>query len=575
VNFYRTEVNKFLDDIVNKYKDTNENIQAIEGIGKKFGQPKRIVNDILINIKMKCNQAYEGIEKTYKNLENTINNFNNINNKEKLEESIKKNELTKEVRKDLLKINNCIWNYGKYIEAFKEKLLNTYQLMRVNLKEDSESTEITEKEDIDLDQNLKNEEILSLGVLGKLLLDPNSQTQVSNKKGSSSNTNEPNYNNEISLIDEKLRSECAKVYTGNFAKYLNPTEKMPDSLRKFLDQQKIEMEKFRKKFIKDLRTLSQNLYKLSINIPEPIMKFIFLNNNFNTETKRNEIKTNFDKEKKISDDIQDDLNKSLGPYLANPTYINTVHELDSKEKLRNEKFLNVINETQFNLLLNEETNSNQFIIRILNNFKSLLTLFDNFIFEEEYIILGDEEYFKVRENYNDLLKLKDSIEKINENPDATGNKKNVNNNKVTSADFDLDSKRTFKKIFKGLNYNKGKINYYKYFENLIKNYVENAEDKIEVLNNFYNNDKYSENLTGIKLKNNGNLIKFRDLYYKNHSEEFNKNVEKFINLYNLERENELGSNQNWNKLIGNLNEILQKYEKYMSKDDENNNNNNN
>ena len=280
------------------------------------------------------------------------------------------------------------------------------------------------------------------------------------------------------------------------------------------------------------------------------------------------------KEKKISDEIQDDLNKNLGPYLSNPLYINILHDLDSKEKQRNEKFLNVINETQFNLLLNEETNSNEFIIRLLNNFKSLLILFDNFIFEEEYIILGDEEYFKVRENYNELLKLKDNIEKINENPDATGNKKNVNNNKLTSADFDLDSKRTFKKIFKGLNYNKGKINYYKYFENLIKNYVENAEEKIEVLNNFYNNDKYSENLTGIKLKNNGNLIKFRDLYYKNHSEEFNKNVEKFINLYNLERENELGSNQNWNKLIGNLKENIKEYEKYNTSDTINNTENN-
>ena len=119
---------------------------------------------------------------------------------------------------------------------------------------------------------------------------------------------------------------------------------MPDSLRKFLDKEKIEMEKFRKKFVKDLRTLSQNLYKLSINIPEPINKFIFLNNNFNTENKRNEIELNFQKEKKISDDIQDDLNKNLGPYLSNPLYMNILHDLDSKEKSRNEKFLNVINE---------------------------------------------------------------------------------------------------------------------------------------------------------------------------------------------------------------------------------------
>ena len=40
------------------------------------------------------------------------------------------------------------------------------------------------------------------------------------------------------------------------------------------------METLRKKFVKDLRTLSQNLYKLSINIPESIIKFIYLNTLF-------------------------------------------------------------------------------------------------------------------------------------------------------------------------------------------------------------------------------------------------------------------------------------------------------
>ena len=54
----------------------------------------------------------------------------------------------------------------------------------------------------------------------------------------------------------------------------------------------------------------------------------------------------------------------------------------------------MINETQFNLIQNEEENSKNFTTRLLNNFTALMTLFDNFIFEEEFISLGDEEYFK-------------------------------------------------------------------------------------------------------------------------------------------------------------------------------------
>ena len=33
----------------------------------------------------------------------------------------------------------------------------------------------------------------------------------------------------------------------------------------------------------------------------------------------------------------------------------------------------------------------------------------NFIFEEEFIPLGDDEYFKKRQNFNELLKLKSTL----------------------------------------------------------------------------------------------------------------------------------------------------------------------
>jgi len=63
-----------------KYKIMSEFIMAKDGVGKKFGASKRLVHDILINIKMKCNQAKEGIEVLFSKLNNiTDTNKKNCN----------------------------------------------------------------------------------------------------------------------------------------------------------------------------------------------------------------------------------------------------------------------------------------------------------------------------------------------------------------------------------------------------------------------------------------------------------------------------------------------------------------
>ena len=140
-------------DIENKYDLANENIMAKEGMGKKFGAPKRLVNDIIINIKIKCNLAQEGLNNLYKELVKMINNFNDIKDLNKLNEALLKNELPLNVRKQLQKINNCVWNYGKYIEAFKQNVLDTYQLSRVIMKENIESNEIIQKDVLKMMKN--------------------------------------------------------------------------------------------------------------------------------------------------------------------------------------------------------------------------------------------------------------------------------------------------------------------------------------------------------------------------------------------------------------------------------------
>lgn len=55
-----------------KYQSVTENIQAKESVGKKFGSPKRLANDVIINIKMKCNQAQEGLDNLYNKISDLV-----------------------------------------------------------------------------------------------------------------------------------------------------------------------------------------------------------------------------------------------------------------------------------------------------------------------------------------------------------------------------------------------------------------------------------------------------------------------------------------------------------------------
>ena len=386
-------------------------------------------------------------------------------------------------------------------------------------------------------------------------MDPNANNPSDKKKGATGN--EPSYNSEIANIDDKIRSECAKIYVGNYAKYLNPQEKLPDSLIPFLEDIKREMEIMRLRCIKDLRTFCQNLYNFSLNIPACVIKFIYSHANMNLTNKTNEIMDLFTNSKELSDKTKNDLNIKLGPYLANPFFSKELKIIEATDNERSTNYVKNINETQFNLIQTEEENSKNFTIRLLNNFTALMTLFDNFIFEEEFISLGDEEYFKKREDYNQLLKLKETLEEKSGGGDAKkpADKKGAGD----LSKYNLESKRTFKKMFKGLNFKNGKINYYDMFNKIVKDYVENSEEKIKVLETEYRKDNWSKSIAGIKLQNNKNLFKERNNYYKLHCESFNKNIKDDINKFNQLRLEELEYKYKWDEMVKDLRNTLKKF----------------
>ncbi len=162
---------------------------------------------------------------------------------------------------------------------------------------------------------------------------------------------------------------------------------------------------------------------------------------------KNKIEINFKSIEDNSEKTKHEIYSQLGPYLANPYYHENLIRIETREELRSKQFLEEINQNQINILENEEKMSEIFYKRMANNFEALTTILDNFIFEEEYISLGDEEYFKERKDYNTLLKLK---------PENKGN-------------LNMDSKRTFKKIYFGLDRNLLKINYYEKYQDFILN----------------------------------------------------------------------------------------------------------
>ena len=154
-----------------------------------------------------------------------------------------------------------------------------------------------------------------------------------------------------------------------------------------------------------------------------------------------------------------------------------------------------------------------------------------------------------------------TIEEMNHAGNEGGKKGGNKNQNLDANSFDLYSKRTFKKVYKGINFKDGKIDYYTLFNDTVKNVVENSEEKIKILEKEYKKDNWSKNMTGIKLQNNKNLFSFRNEYYKKHCEQFNSDINEFINKYNSERLQELEYNQKWKDTMKNLKENLEQFNK--------------
>ena len=68
-------------------------------------------------------------------------------------------------------------------------------------------------------------------------------------------------------------------------------------------------------------------------------------------------------------------------------------------------------------------------------------------------------------------------------------------------------------------------------------------------------------MVGIKLQNNKNLFLFRNDYYKQHCDQFNSDINEYINKYNTERVKDLEYHAKWNESVKSLKDTLEQFNK--------------
>jgi hypothetical protein len=125
------------------------------------------------------------------------------------------------------------------------------------LKENIETLDIIGKDELEEDEKNKLAELSHLGLLAKVMAGtalPMTSTNTTTKPNVKKDESAATFLTELNTIDEKVKLECQKIYTGEYNKIINNPDKITPTLVHFLQSLKQDMENFRLKCIRELRT---------------------------------------------------------------------------------------------------------------------------------------------------------------------------------------------------------------------------------------------------------------------------------------------------------------------------------
>lgn len=356
-----------LEKFKEKYASSMEELTARDATGKVFGKPKREGQKIVRNEFTIC-------QKVQNQLQTELNTF-----KEYIKEGYV-GSLT--VRQQLMTFRACSYFYGQYLEAFIEETpLEVHP--RVSYDESIFRVLLEEGEDPDDDERQENE----LKPLQRLYY-----------RG-----DDVKFNQKISEMENAIKDETAKLYTGEYSKLLGP-DKLTDVLRDFLENLKQEMVDFRIESIRQLRIITDQFIELVPQLNKVIMNSIFNQDRGKLDQESSHRLSLFEKSNEQNNEVKEDHIRDLRPNLNHPDNKEDLTQLNAAETERkhNQKVSTEKFQEEYSQLYFEE--SNKYFVRVLNNISFLLTYYDNFILHEDYIELpGDENTVKKHLNLKKLM----------------------------------------------------------------------------------------------------------------------------------------------------------------------------
>ena len=376
------------------YGTAVELLAAKEGIGKKYGAPKRSAQEKIRGEMTKCEKAQEGIDSILSNLSALISEFRStLASKSEPFFVSREPSLAISIRKVLISLRLSMQKYGIYITAFKDE--NSTGLKSITWKEDSIGIGPTPEE-------TSNE-----GVRLEAMLEPLQELAVVKTSG--------NFTQKIAEIEKNARDECAKLYQG---------KGLPEAVDKYFRIMKYYSEEFRINRCKLLREAAVKAFELQNMLAEATIRSLELGAEFSFEQACEKIDGRFAVAYENEENLRKKHKKLLRPNLANPSCSEDLEKLNSEEVLRYQRASALIIDSLSDFSKNVKGITEGFRVKLSNNSEILLYLFDTMFIYEDFTGLPGDEAPEIKRSNIKALYSKKKQGKGTEITDPRGKKKN-------------------------------------------------------------------------------------------------------------------------------------------------------
>ena len=366
-----------------------DEFSAKEASGKVFGRPRRAAQEIVRSELTMCMNVADAQNKLLDELRKCLENYHEYKEnaikgdvavREKAEKFMDK--LSQDIRFLYMSLRSSVYFYGTYLEAYKDGNV-VDEFRRVSYDETKVDLELPEEEK-KIDETRKVKE---LEIMGKMYY-----------RGK-----DVKYLKKIEEMEKVVVSESAKLYTGKYQKFIEGNG-LTKVLKEFVAGLRIEMEEFRQSAVRELRTLTNGLSDLSEEVNIALFGCVFYRSNIRLERKDKEIKSWWSVDYKESETKKNDHMRELRPNLAHPENKQELDTLVTTEKTRSTKILEKVEVFKESKVDNYFSECNNFFLALLNNLNFMMSYYDKWILNEDYIILpGDENVEKKHLNLKKLI----------------------------------------------------------------------------------------------------------------------------------------------------------------------------